>query len=73
MTLTAEKATEINRAYLNGHGARRMRLNVGTDGHWSDRIYAGNWQVCKLEELSDLIEELNDLKQVITEQTGVVL
>ena len=73
MTLTAEKVTEINRAYLNGCGARRMRLSVGTDGHCSDRIYGGNWQVCKLEELSDLIEELVDLKQVITEQTGVVL
>ena len=24
MTLTAEKVTEINRAYLNGHGARKM-------------------------------------------------
>lgn len=36
-------------------------------------IYKKNWGICDLEELSQMIKELNLLKQAVEEETGLVL
>lgn len=35
--------------------------------------YKGNWQLCEVEEISRMIEELTMLKEAITEISGVIL
>lgn len=78
MTLTGAKVTEINKAYLqnvNLSNKRRdaLKISVGNDDQWSDKVYCGNWMVCKIDDLADMIIALQDLKQTIEEQTGIIL
>ena len=71
MRLTAETVSKVNEEYRLTRISRELRLNVGTDGCWSDSVYSRNWQVCRLEELSDMIDELTALRETIETVTGV--
>lgn len=76
MTLKGETVTKINAeytAYTFTPSSKKLQLNVGSDGYWSDSIYSDNWQVCKLEDLSTMIEELKALRKAIENITGVML
>lgn len=78
MKLTGAKVTEINRAYFeksNLSDERRdaLKISVGNDYQWSDKVYCGNWMVCRIDDLADMIVALQDIKQTIEEQTGIIL
>lgn len=70
MTMTNDKIKEINEQY-NGNFKNKLdlKLNDGLDG---TIVVKNNWQVCKLEELSTMIEELTDLRTAIANETGIV-
>jgi len=77
MTLTGTKVTEINKTYKEelekSHVSNGMGLNVGFDNQYSDKVYAGNWMVCNIEDISKMIKELETLKAVIEYETGIVM
>lgn len=77
MTIKGEKVTEINAAYkdkfLFTTRKSALDLNVGHDDFWSDSIYKGNWQVCRIDEISDLIQELTLMKETIEDTMGILL
>lgn len=70
MTMTNDKIREVNEQY-NGNFRNKLdlKLNDGLDG---TIVVKNNWQVCKLEELSTMIEELTNLRTAIVNETGVV-
>ena len=48
----------------------KLRVENGINGA---TVYAGNWQICKVDELVDMLMELNILRDVIENKTGIVL
>lgn len=73
MTLNGKKVTEVNATYKEQITRNRLDLNVGHDDFWSDSIYKGNWQVCRIEEIGDLIKELTIMKETLEEVVGIML
>lgn len=73
MTLKGETVTSINAEYTKTLYSNKVKLNVGRDGSWSDSVYTDNWQVCKLEDISAMIEELTVMRDVIENITGVMI
>lgn len=77
MKLTGAKVTEINRAYLEKSKPNEridaLKMSVGNDDQWSDKVYCGNWMVCRIDDLADMITALQGIKQTIEEQTGIIL
>lgn len=77
MTLTANKVTEINKAYKaeleNLDAQDTLNLNVGFDGYFSDTVYAGNSMVCRIRDITNMIKELETLRAVIEFETGVAM
>lgn len=78
MNLTSKKCEEINEEYLairrtrgwsadNGVGTHKLNIHDSIDCS----IFAGNWQICRLENLNSIIEELTDMKQAIENVTGI--
>ena len=78
MNLTEKKANEINEEFLairraktvteeQAIGIHKLRIDHGFD----TSIYANHWQICRLENLNSMIEELTDMKKAIEEATGI--
>lgn len=73
MTLKGETVTKVNEEFRSNILVEQMLLNVGHDESWSDSVYSRNWQVCKIEEITDMIRELTIMKEAIESITGVIL
>lgn len=66
---TNEKAEAISNAFTEANTFDSLpKLRV-----YGDSIYANNWQVCRLEELDDMITALKKMQEIIKTETGVVL
>lgn len=77
MRLNKEKMDGINRNYDEkrhkkrvGHVAGQMGLEIKDS--IDTTIFANGWQICKLEELGALIDELIDMKKAVEEETGLI-
>lgn len=76
IVIKGDKVTEINEQYRGGRGqVSDLELQVGVDGKSSDYILCGktNMVICKLDDISEMLKDLVILKQIIEEQTGLVL
>ena len=63
------KADFTNREYKN-FGDIALNLQTTLDGV---HVFNGNWDICSVDEISALIEELENIKCCITFETGVIL
>ena len=79
MRFTEEKINAINEALLKKKKAKPISHNViGIGVHINNSIcntfaFSNNWQICDIEDISRMIEELTMLKEAIEEETGIVL
>ena len=73
MMLSKDGVARVTEEYKNIILVERLSLNVGNPGYGSDSVYNGNWQVCRLDELSAMITELTIMKEAIKKCTGCVL
>lgn len=78
MKLAIDKIEQINKTYRADFTNREYKnfgdiaLNLQTtlgDIH----VFNGNWDICSVDEISALIEELENIKCCITFETGVIL
>lgn len=67
MRITEEKIAEINRIN-EAAGSNRLKVYCSLGG---SAIYDGNWQICKVTELSKMIDELIKMRDVIENETGI--
>ena len=76
MRLTEKKMDAINEAYTNIRTNKETyvpdthRLNI-REGFHGATIFADNWQICKVEELTEMIAQLTAFKQAIEDETGI--
>ena len=73
MRLSGDGVTKVNKEYKSTVLVEKLSINVGSDGYWSDNIYNGNWMVCRIEDISAMIKELQAMKEAIENTTGVLL
>jgi len=69
MRMDETKMNEINEQY-KGNFRSKLNLKV-SDGLFESIIVKNNWEICKLDELSTMIEELINLRTTIEKETGI--
>ena len=71
MRMTQEKLDSINAAYnLSTIGGGEFKLNVNSSLKGTS-VYRNNWEICDLSDLSTMIEELTQLRDTISNETGI--
>ena len=70
MRFTEEMKNTINEAYKTK--ADGLHLNVDNSGHRGGVVYNGQWMICEVVELDQMIAELMKLRETITDETGVL-
>lgn len=73
MFITEEKATAINNKYDCKKYDNKLYMSVGSDSVFraNSKNATTHYQVCKLEDLSQMISELQAIRHAIEEETGV--
>lgn len=70
MKITDDKIREINEQN-NGNFRNKLSLRL-TSGLDSTIVVKNNWEICKVNELTDLIEGLIELRSTIANETGII-
>ena len=71
LTINDKKCEAINDRYLNKKYDNRLVLEVGNMSVYRKANKVQSFEVCRLENLSSLIKELQDIRHAIEEETGV--
>ena len=73
MRINDEMAKTINEEYKKIKWHDDLDLRIGVCGENISKYHGSNgWEVCKLEELSKMIDALQKMKQAIETATGFV-
>ena len=79
MKFTEEKIEAINntcdeKKKANPICGKEIGLGINLDGSVGETtVFKNNWAICTVEELSQMIKELNMMKEAIEEETGLIL
>lgn len=71
MRFSQETLQQIKKQYREHRGSSNVRLNIEDSAMGGAQILDGNWGICRVSEMDHLIEELQALKEAITEVTGI--
>lgn len=77
MKFTEEKLEAINKNLTEKKKAKPISFNeIGIGVNFRNSImgasaFKDNWQLCEIEDISRLIEELGMLRDAIIEETGI--
>ena len=72
MRMNDETIKKINEAYKHSTFNYQATQKLKVDTSLGDTsIYKDNWEICRLGDLSNMIEELTKLRDTIEETTGV--
>ncbi len=72
MEMNKEKIEAINKSYkatVNNHD--EFKLSILNSSLKGTLIFKGNWEICGLSDLSTMIEELTQLRDIIETETGI--
>lgn len=76
MKLTIEKMNEINETYKKDfagrHSTNKLSITLKPTINGTE-VFKNNWQICSIEEIGVLIEELQNLQACIEFETGIIL
>ena len=75
MRLNEKFLEKIDKNYSDKHRNGRYKncglgINV-RDGFSGATVFKNNWAICELDELQQMIDELEMMKQAIEEETGI--
>ena len=71
MKMNEEKIEAINKSYkATVHNQDEFKLNILSSLKGTS-VFRGNWEICSLSDLSTMIEELTQLRDVIETETGI--
>lgn len=70
MRMNAETIKKVNESYKENTFSKSIDLKVDSSLN-GVTIYNKNWAICNIEELSDMIEELTKMRDVIADVTGM--
>lgn len=66
---TSEKAEAISNAFAKENTYESLpKLRV-----YGDSIYDNHWQVCRLEDLDEMIIALKKMQEIIKAESGVII
>lgn len=72
MRINDEFAKKIDEEYANKKERWNLTLKIGLSGEGISKVSGSQgWEVCKIEELSDMIESLTLMKKAIEEVSGI--
>lgn len=72
MRMNDETIKKINETYKNNTFNYQATQKLKVDTSLGDTsIYKDNWEICRLGDLSNIIEELTKLRDTIEETTGI--